>query len=344
MTERNINVLGIETSCDETAAAVISSNKEILSNIVYSQFEDHNPYKGVVPEIASRAHIKHLDTIVINAIQESGLSLNDIDCIAATGGPGLIGGVIVGTVFAKSIASVLKKPFIAVNHLAAHALTIRLTNSINYPYLLLLASGGHCQYVAVLDFDKFVILGQTFDDAVGEAFDKTAKLLGLDYPGGPIIEQRALNGDSSRFKLPIAMSDRPGCDMSFSGLKTATRLLVDKNKMHINEQFINDICASFQYTIALILQNRSKNAINEFRKLASSNNFVIAGGVAANRYIYNSLSNSLAQEGFNVLTPPINLCTDNATMVAWAGYENYISGKVDGLDFCPRARWPLSEL
>jgi len=333
--------LGIESSCDDTAASIVSSDREILSNIVLSQVKEHLPYKGVVPEIASRAHMNYLDFAIKQALLDANLSLDEISCIAATGGPGLIGGIIVGTMYGKAISSVTKKPYIAINHLEGHALTSRLVENIQYPYLLLLASGGHCQFIAVLSLGEYMLLGQTLDDAVGEAFDKVGKMLGFDYPGGPAIEKFAKNGDHKRFKFPKSMCDRKGCDMSFSGLKTAVRTLIIKEIENLSKQTINDICASFQFTIAEILKYKLSEAIKLYEKIAQAKTIVISGGVAANQYIINELRNSLGGSDYKLFSPPMNLCTDNAAMIAWAGMERFLAGKFSNLDFCPKARWSL---
>ncbi len=334
--------LGIESSCDDTSASIVSSDKTILSNIVISQTKEHLPYKGVVPEIASRAHLNYLDFAIKQALKEAELELKDIDCIAATGGPGLIGGVIVGTMYAKALASVLKTKYIAINHLEGHALTARLTENLEYPYLLLLVSGGHCQFYSVLGLGKYILLGQTLDDALGEAFDKVAKMLGLEYPGGPIVESLAQKGDPFKYKLPKSMCDRPGPDMSFSGIKTAVRLIIERENNYPN--LIPDICASFQYTATEILKYKINEAIKEYEKHTNSKKIVISGGVAANQYIKNELKIFLAQKGYSLHSPPINLCTDNAAMIAWAGIERYYAGDFSALNFCPRARWQLADI
>jgi N6-L-threonylcarbamoyladenine synthase len=334
-----LTVLGIESSCDDTSVAIVRNDKTILSNIVVSQLEEHAPYKGVVPEIASRAHMQNLENAARKALRQADMDLQDIDGVAVTAGPGLIGGVIVGTMFAKGLASVLKKPFIAVNHLEGHALTARLTSDVEFPYLLLLVSGGHCQFIAAQGVGKYKILGQTLDDAVGEAFDKTAKLLGLGYPGGPVIEKLAKLGDPKAYKLPLAMTNRPGCDMSFSGLKTAVRQLVDKHEC-VTQKVIADICASFQYTVGEILAQRLSNAIEIF----TSKSFVIAGGVAANLYLRERLEEVTSSYDMHLVAPPIELCTDNGAMIAFAGLERLQLGLIDDLDFCPKARWSLEDL
>lgn len=346
-------ILGIESSCDDTSVALVTSDREILSNIVISQTAEHSPYMGVVPEIAARSHMANLRFAFGESLYTSGITLKDVDAIAFTGGPGLIGGVIVGTMFAKGLASVTKKPLIAVNHLEGHALTARLTNNVEFPYLLLLASGGHCQFVQVNGVGNYKILGGTLDDAIGEAFDKTAKMLGLGYPGGPIIEDLAKQGDCKAYSLPLPMVGKDGCDMSFSGLKTAVRNLI-KELSHnhsdatgrLSDKMTADICASFQYTVSEILSRRGANAISSFLEMSEvkERRFVISGGVAANQYIKSRLQDSVAKENFEIITPPIKLCTDNAAMIAWAGFERLKLGKLNDLSFCPRARWNLDSI
>ena len=334
-----MNILGIESSCDETAAAIVTSEKRILSNIVLSQNDEHAPFGGVVPEIAARSHIENMDWVVQQAIHKSGLNWQDIDAIAATTGPGLIGGVLVGTMTGKALSSILKKPFIAINHLEGHALTARLCSDIEFPYLLLLVSGGHCQVMVVEGVGKYQKLGSTLDDALGEAFDKTAKMLGLGYPGGPKIEENALRGNPDKFKFPLPLKGREGCDFSFSGLKTAIRLIVqDIPKTPEN---IADICASFQQTAGEILKDRISNAINMFSSKYDSKKMVVAGGVAANKYLRNILEELTNEFGFSLFAPPINLCTDNAAMIAWVGVERFQLGITDSLETEPRARWAL---
>ncbi len=338
-------ILGIETSCDETAAAIISDDKRILSNIVWSQTE-HAAYGGVVPEIAARSHMEHIEPVITRALAESSVTLADIDAVAATSGPGLIGGVIVGVMTAKAIASVGKKPFIAVNHLEGHALTVRLTNNVEFPYLLLLASGGHCQFLIVEGVGKYKKLGGTLDDALGEVFDKTAKMLGLGYPGGPAVETLAKNGNPLAYNFPLPLHGRDGCDLSFSGLKTAVRLKAEEIKNARNgtlsEQDKADICASFQNTATASVIQKAQSAIESFKKQhPHGSHFVLAGGVAANQYIRGQLEILLEQYSMKMTAPPIKLCTDNAAMIAWAGIERLKLGLVDGLDFEPRARWPL---
>lgn len=335
-------VLGIETSCDETSAALVNENREILSNIILSQNDAHAPYGGVVPEIAARSHIEHIDHVLEQAFADAKCELSDVDAVAATTGPGLIGGVIVGTMTGKALASVLNKPFVAINHLEAHALTVRLTRPVEFPYMLLLVSGGHCQILVVEDIGKYKKLGGTLDDALGEAFDKTAKLMGLGYPGGPIVEQRAKKGNPSRFAFPVPLKGREGCDMSFSGLKTAVRLAI-KEIRNITEQDIADICASFQYTAGEVLRDRLYNAFREFKRHYSTKTLVVAGGVAANQYLLSCLEKVAGEYGFTIVSPPVRLCTDNAAMIAWAGIERLKLGLTSPLDVEPRARWPLTE-
>lgn len=340
-------ILGIETSCDETAAAIVSDDGRILSNIVWSQTE-HEAYGGVVPEIAARAHMEHIENVITRALAEAKISLSEIDAVAATAGPGLIGGVIVGVMTAKAIASVHKKPFIAVNHLEGHALTVRLTNDVAFPYLLLLVSGGHCQFLIVSGVGKYQKLGGTLDDALGEVFDKTAKMLGLGYPGGVAVEQLAQKGNHLAYNFPIPLRGRDGCDFSFSGLKTAVRLRIEEAKSdhaqpNGSQDFIADICASFQYTATQSVLERARTAINLFKNQhPEGKHFVLAGGVAANQYIRGELQTLLAGHNLELVAPPIKLCTDNAAMIAWAGIERFKLGLTDSLDFEPRARWSLT--
>jgi N6-L-threonylcarbamoyladenine synthase len=334
-------VLGIESSCDETAAAVVDGSQNIRSNVVFSQLDEHRPFGGVVPEVAARAHVQYLDGIVARAMREADLSYADLDAIAATGGPGLIGGVLVGTTMAKSIALAMNLPFIAVNHLEGHALTARLTDGIGFPFLLLLVSGGHCQLLSVEGVGQYQRLGTTIDDAVGEAFDKTAKLLGLGYPGGPALEKAAMKGDQSRFTLPRPMVGRPGCDFSFSGLKTAVRHKVASVEP-MSPTDVADLAAAFQNAVAGSLTNRCANAITLFEGAHGLGRpFVAAGGVAANQTLRAALGKLAESRGMTFVVPPPALCTDNAAMIAWAGVERFRIGAIDSLDFTPRPRWPL---
>src|SRR6201996_1630810 len=337
-------MLGIETSCDETAAAVVDSDRRILSNVVHSQITDHTPYGGVVPEIAARAHLDYLDAVVTRALADAGIGLSEIGGIAATGGPGLIGGVIVGVMTAKAIAASAGKPFIAVNHLEAHALTARLTAPadapLEFPYLLLLVSGGHCQLLDVEGVGRYRRLGTTIDDAAGEAFDKAAALLGLGFPGGPALERAAAGGDPARFALPRPMLGRPNADFSFSGLKTALRQMAAAQPL--DAQTKADLAASFQAAITASLVDRTRRAIDMFEERHGPGRpLVVAGGVAANKAIRAELAELADKRRMPLAVPPIGLGTDNAAMVAWAGIERLSVGSADTLDFAPRPRWPL---
>ncbi|AQS42278.1 MAG: tRNA N6-adenosine threonylcarbamoyltransferase [Candidatus Tokpelaia hoelldobleri] len=344
-----MHVLGIETSCDETAAAVVARDESgrgrILSNIVWSQTEDHAPYGGVVPEIAARAHVEILDRLVRQALAGAGVPLDKIDAVAATTGPGLIGGLIAGMMTAKAVALAAGKPFIAVNHLEGHALTARLTDNLAFPYLLLLVSGGHTQLVLVKGLGDYQRLGTTIDDALGEAFDKTAKLLGLPYPGGPAVEQAAQAGDSQRFAFPRPLKGAVRPDFSFSGLKTAVRQAAVALEP-LKEQDIADICASFQAAVTDSLRERVARGLARFGGLfpaVETPALVVAGGVAANKAIRGALEDLCARYGFRFIAPPLALCTDNAAMIAWAGAEHFAHGEKSALDTAPRARWPLDE-
>lgn len=339
-------VLGIETSCDETAAAIVQDDKAILSNEIYSQVTEHQDFGGVVPEIAARAHSNILHSVIRRALKQAGVKLPDLGAIAATGGPGLIGGVIVGTVTAKAIAAAVKRPFLAINHLEGHALTARLTDNVDFPYLLLLVSGGHCQLLIVNAPGEYQQIGTTLDDAVGEAFDKCAKMLGLDFPGGPALENAAMNGNEKRFNFPRPMKGRKGCDFSFSGLKTAARHAIKNQPGDIlSQNDIQDIAASFQEAIADVLTDRCANAFITFNKEKRSKRVLVAaGGVAANSRIRKRLSQLCECSGFSFIAPPPNLCTDNAAMIAWAGIERLQQGMIDDFNFIPRPRWPLEEL
>ena len=337
-------ILGIETSCDETAASIIKENLGdkpiILSNVVSSQVDVHKEFGGVVPELAARSHIEKIDLIAKRAIAESKVKIQDIDAVAATAGPGLIVCLSVGLNFGKTIALSLNKPFIAVNHLEGHALSPKLNYKINYPYLLLLISGGHSQFLSVEGLGKYKRLGTTIDDAVGEAFDKTAKLLDIEFPGGPKIEEYAKLGDENYYKLPKPIINRGGCNLSFAGLKTAV-LKISKSIKSNKEKY--NLAASFQKTIEEILYKKSKIAFNEFKKNKKNkkNIFVIAGGVASNKKIRNKLIELSLEEKFEPIFPPINLCSDNAAMIAMVGLEKYKVGKSDVLDFPAKPRWPL---
>lgn len=335
-------VLGIETSCDETAAAVVDDARVIHSNIVLSQIEEHRPYGGVVPEIAARSHLEHADEVIAQAMQQAGVSFKDLDCIAATTGPGLIGGVLVGAMSAKMIALANDKPFVAVNHLEGHALTVRLSDDVPFPYLLLLVSGGHCQLLICEGVGQYKRLGTTIDDAAGEAFDKTAKMLGLGYPGGPLVEKAAAGGDGRRFKLPRPMKGRPGCDFSFSGLKTSVRRAIETLDGPLDEHAVRDLAASFQLAVAETLVTRTRNAIDMARDIHPGiKHLVVAGGVAANQAIGSALDELAREAGMEMVKPAPALCTDNGAMIAWAGLERFRLGHRDSLDFKARPRWPL---
>jgi N6-L-threonylcarbamoyladenine synthase len=340
-------VLGIETTCDETAAAVVErlpdGSGRILSNIVRSQIDEHAPFGGVVPEIAARAHVDMLDGIIAAAMQEAGVDFSQLSGVAAAAGPGLIGGVIVGLTTAKAIAMVHATPLIAVNHLEAHALTPRLTTALAFPYCLFLASGGHTQIVAVLGVGDYVRLGTTVDDAVGEAFDKVAKMLDLPYPGGPQVERAAQNGDPARFAFPRPMLGRPDANFSLSGLKTAVRGEAQR-LMPLEPQDLADLCASFQAAVLDSVADRIAVGLKLFReRFGAPRALVAAGGVAANLAIRNALQDVAAKAQTTLIVPPPRLCTDNGAMIAWAGAERLALGLVDQMDAPPRARWKLDQ-
>ncbi len=345
---KTLTVLGIETSCDETAAAVLRRNEngkiEILSETVLSQIEAHAPYGGVVPEIAARAHADIADEIVRQALSQSGCDLHDLDAIAATSGPGLIGGVMVGMMTGKALALAARKPFIPINHLEGHALSPRLADDCPFPYLLLLVSGGHCQFIAVKDLGDYQRLGSTIDDAAGEAFDKLAKTLGIGFPGGPAVERLAQNGDPARFDLPRPLLNRPGLDMSFAGLKTAAARVVAGE--HLDAQARADLCASFQRAIAECLAEKARRALDVFQPISTNQvRLVVAGGVAANQTIRNALDEVANAADARLIAPPLRHCTDNAAMIALAGAERLAAGLApsDGQTFAARPRWPLDE-
>ncbi len=346
-------MLGLESSCDETAAAIVrrkpEGQGEILANVVRSQWEAHRPYGGVVPEIAARAHAECMDLIIAEAMAKAQVGWRDLAGVAATAGPGLMGGLIVGMVTAKAIALVHALPFIAVNHLEAHALTVGLTEGLRPPYLLLLVSGGHTQLLRVADVGQYERLGTTIDDALGEAFDKTAKLLGLGQPGGPAVEQAALAGDPKRFPLPQPMRGRAGAHFSFAGLKTAVRQTA-MGLAPLHDQDVADLCASFQHAAAASIVDRTRHAMAMSENALPADGLhagkggrvlVVAGGVAANKVIRAALEGLVAAEGWRLSVPPMALCTDNAAMVAWAGLERLARGEHDPLDTPARARWPL---
>ena len=342
--KKKLVFLGIETSCDETAASVVQEKSdgtgEILSNVVSSQIDEHKEFGGVVPEIAARAHVEKIEFIIKKAIKKSNLNLKNLDGIAATAGPGLIVCLIVGLNAGKAIAGSLNKPFIAVNHLEGHALSPKINKKIQFPYLLLLISGGHTQFLQVNGVNNYKRLGTTIDDALGEAFDKTAKLLGIEFPGGPKIEEWAKKGDENYFKLPKPILKKGGCNLSFAGLKTAV-LRISKDLKNEKEKY--HLAASFQKTINEILYEKTKIAMKEFLKVKQNkkNTFVIAGGVAANLTIRKNLTKLATENQFTSIFPPTNLCSDNAAMIAWAGIERFKINLTDNLEFSSKARWPL---
>ncbi len=348
---QSLTVLGLESSCDDTAAAVVRQGTgvgaEILSSVVHGQTELHSAYGGVVPEIAARAHAEKLDICIKQALTQAQIGLDDLDAIAVTAGPGLIGGVISGVMCAKGLSAATGLPLIGVNHLAGHALTPRLTDEIAFPYLMLLVSGGHCQYLIAHGPEQFTRLGGTIDDAPGEAFDKTARLLGLPQPGGPSVEAEARAGDAKRFRFPRPLLDRPGCDLSFSGLKTALMRMRDKvvaEKGGLTRQDRADLCAGFQQAIVDTLAEKTRRAIAQYLETSPSEPVIaVAGGVAANSAIRSGLETVSAEMGARFTAPPLALCTDNAAMIAYAGMERFRTGTRDGLDLTARPRWPLDQ-
>jgi len=341
-------ILGIETSCDETAAAIVvrdqSGRGTIRSNVVRSQLDEHAAFGGVVPELAARAHVEWLDHIIAQAADEAGIALADVDAVAATAGPGLIGGVLVGLTTAKALAASLDKPLIGVNHLEGHALTARLTNGVQFPYLMLLVSGGHSQFVLVRGVGDYERWGGTIDDALGEAFDKVAKLLSLGHPGGPAVERIAKDGDPKRFKFPKPLLREERLDFSFSGLKTAVRLQAEA-LAPLTDQDVADIAASFQETVAQIVGFRARQALERFAQQFAGEpiRLVVAGGVAANRRIAEALQTPCTEFGAELIVPPMALCTDNGAMIAWAGAERLAFEDTDSLTIAARPRWPLQD-
>ena len=339
-------ILGIESSCDETAASLITENDDgkpiVLSNIVSSQIDIHKEFGGVVPELAARSHVEKIDWIVKKAIDEGEKKIDEIDAVASTAGPGLVVCLSVGLSFGKALAKSLDKPFIAVNHLEGHALSPKISSQLDYPYLLLLISGGHSQFLNVINFGKYIRLGTTIDDALGEAFDKTAKLLGIEFPGGPQIEVLALKGDPNKFDLPKPIINKGGCNLSFAGLKTAV-LKISKNIKNEQDKF--DLAASFQKTIEQILYKKTKIAFDEYEKNSNPKKkvLVVAGGVAANKSIRSMLKNLCKDEDYQGVFPPIELCGDNAAMIALVGLEKFKLKKFDELDFPAKPRWALDE-
>lgn len=347
--------IGIESSCDETSAAIVDSNRNILAHIIYSQIPEHQKYGGVVPELAARAHVLAIDTVIQDTLTRANLTINDIDVIAATAGPGLIGGVLVGWMAATGIAQATNKPLVAVNHLEGHALVPRLRAAaangsdgninVEFPYLLMLASGGHCQILLVRGVGKYELIGQTLDDSAGEAFDKVSKMLGLGYPGGPIVDRRAQMGNARTFRFPRPLCDKPGCDFSFSGIKTAARTFLSKHTPPYDDKFINDFCASFQAAVVDCITNRIEHALRDTRvRDAAPRTLVVAGGVAKNSAIRAALQELATANDMLFAAPPMNLCTDNGAMIAWAGIENYKIGNIVHTPIAPRPRWPLTEL
>ena len=336
-------LLGIESSCDETAVALVREDRTILSQALATQRDDHAPYGGVVPEIAARAHLAQIDRLYTRALDDAGLTIHQVDAIAATAGPGLIGGVMVGLMLGKALAAAANKPFIAVNHLEGHALTVRLTHNVAFPYFLLLISGGHCQQLIVRGVGDYVRLGTTRDDALGEAFDKCAKMLGLPYPGGPELENAARSGNPNAYSFPRPMMGDGGCDFSFSGLKTSVRLTVEREVARLgglNDALIADIAASFQAAVLDVLRDRISNALHVAGG-APLTAIAVAGGVAANRKIGDGLAMLAAEHGLPLVIAPPALCTDNAAMIAWVGVERLRLGMLDSLSAEARARWPL---
>lgn len=339
-------VLGIESSCDETAAALVADDRRILADVIFAQIAEHTPYGGVVPEIAARAHLDHLDATIQACMDQAGLGFADLDGISVTGGPGLIGGVIVGVMMGKAIALAQNKPFIAVNHLEGHALTARLTDDAAFPYLLLLVSGGHCQLLVVEGVGRYRRLGATIDDAAGEAFDKAAKLMGLGFPGGPAVAAAADKATAPYRDLPRPMKGRPDCNFSFSGLKTALRQRVEalRAEGRFDDATRANLAAGFQQAVVDCLIDRSARALEiaktDYPDLSA---LVIAGGVAANKHLRERLQDLAGRHGVRLLAPPGRLCTDNAAMIAWAGIERFRMGERSGFDFAPRPRWPLDE-
>ncbi len=353
-------VLGIETSCDESAIAIVDDKKNILANVILSQIDQHKIYGGVIPELAARSHLEVIDKLILQALKEADLKFSDIDGFASTCGPGLIGGLIVGMTCAKALSAIYNKPFLAVNHLEGHALTMRLVEEIEFPYLLLLVSGGHCQILLAEGLGCYKKIGETIDDALGEAFDKVAQMLGLPYPGGPEVEKLAKIGDQKKFKFSRPLIDAKShqhlFDFSFSGLKTAVRREIEKiTDMEFNHEISPqkipqktkaDICASFQSIVAEILTNRLQNVVNFHDAFLNSHgknieNLVIAGGVSANKFLISKLEIFAKKNSLKIKSPPLKLCTDNASMIAWVGVEKLQNNLIDDLNFIPKARWDL---
>ena len=344
---KKLTFLGIETSCDETAAAVIKENDkgtaDILSNIVSSQIEEHKKFGGIVPELAARAHLENIEYIIDAALKESKITIEDLDGVAATAGPGLIVCLTIGLTIGKSIAAFSNKPFVGVNHLEGHALSPGLQKKIEFPYLLLLISGGHTQFLIVKDINQYEQLGTTIDDALGEAFDKTAKILDLGYPGGPSVEKFAKLGDKDSIKLPEPIINRAGCNLSFAGLKTA--VLRESKKINGEDKLKYNLAASFQNTINKILYKKTKIAVNMFREKMKKENFqlIVAGGVAANESIRNNLFNLSKEMKFKTIYPDLKFCGDNAAMIAWAGIQRFKKNLINDIDISAKSRWPLDK-
>ena len=342
-------ILGIETSCDETAAAIIcrdhAGKPKILSNVILGQMDAHREFGGVVPEIAARAHLSALDHLIEKALNDADCGFHDLSAIAATGGPGLIGGLMVGLMSAKGLAAATGLPLICINHLEGHALTPRLTHDISYPYLLLLVSGGHSQILSIKGLGNYHRWASTIDDALGEAFDKTAKLLSLGFPGGPMVEKAALGGNGDRFQFPQPLRGKDTLNFSFSGLKTAVRI-VAQDLAPLGENDVADICASFQSAVGGILTNRLGRAIERFELEypKSHKNLVVAGGVGANIYLREQIGMVCEKHEWDLIAPPLILCGDNAAMIGWAGLERFEAGHISSMDFSPRSRWPLDEI
>jgi len=354
-------VLGIETSCDESAVAIVDDKKNILANVILSQIDQHKIYGGVIPELAARSHLEVIDKLILQALKEANLKFSNIDGFASTCGPGLIGGLIVGMTCAKTLSAIYDKPFLAVNHLEGHALTMRLVEDIEFPYLLLLVSGGHCQILLAKGLGNYEKIGETIDDALGEAFDKVAQMLGLPYPGGPEVEKLAKIGDQKKYKFSRPLIDAKShqhlFDFSFSGLKTAVRREIEKitgmefhheiSPLQISTQIKADICASFQSVVAEILVNRLQNVVNFHEAFLKDydnkkiENLVIAGGVSANKFLIEKLEIFVKKNNLKIKSPPLKLCTDNASMIAWVGIEKLQNNLTDNLNFIPKARWNL---
>jgi len=345
MAQKKQIVLGIESSCDETACALVNEKGKVLSSVVWSQYDEHRRFGGVVPEIAARAHLEKCDLLIQECLNQASLDFNDLTAVAVAAGPGLIGGVLVGVMTAKAIAFAHNLPFIAVNHLEGHALVARLSNPVQFPYLLLLTSGGHCQILEVMGVGQYKKLGATIDDSAGEAFDKVAKMLDIGYPGGPNLEKRAKLGDPKAFRLPIPMKGRAGCDFSFSGLKTAVRVQIERIGGRLTETQKNNMCASFQNAVIAQMQDRLEHALKVFKKdFPKAKDLVVGGGVAANTSVRQMLENVAGKHKMIFSAPPMKYCTDNGVMIAWAGLERLRLGQSDSLDFKARPRWPLEEL